>query len=123
MTKPTVLIVDDTQTIRTMMSVMIEAMGATVVGQACDGVEAEEMFTELKPDLTLLDIEMPRKNGIDTLKSLLKINPAAKVIMLTANDNTIVAESCIHNGAVGYLQKELSSDLFKNGLEVHLQSA
>ncbi|SCA56931.1 Chemotaxis protein CheY [Candidatus Terasakiella magnetica] len=123
MNNPKVLIVDDTQTIRTMMAVIVETMGATVVGQANDGIEAEEMFHELKPDLTLLDIEMPNRNGIDTLKSLIKTDPTAKIVMLTANNNTVVAESCIHYGAAGYLQKELSSDIFKNGLEVHLKSA
>jgi len=122
MLKPRILIVEDTQTVRMIVAKMVEEMGATVVAIATDGIEAEQKFKQHKPNLTLLDIEMPNRNGIDTLKELLKISPDAQVVMLTAVNDISVAEECLEIGARGYLLKEFNTDEFKEGLQDHLNT-
>ncbi|SCA56932.1 putative Chemotaxis protein CheY [Candidatus Terasakiella magnetica] len=122
MSKAKVLIVDDAPTIRTLMSTLMDALGCDVVGQAQNGVEAEEMYLKHRPDLTLLDIEMPEKNGFETLRSLKKMDPTANIVMLTGHDDTAVAESCMSNGARDFLQKGLSPHLFKQRLNKTLEA-
>lgn len=123
MFKPRILIVEDTKTIGMMVSAMVEAMGGKVVGVAQDGVEAIEKYKELKPNLTLMDIEMPNKNGVEALKEILSTDQYAKVVMLTAVSDISVAEECLEIGAHGYLLKELDDDEFKEGLQDHIKTA
>ena len=100
-----ILIVDDEPMMRAVLRMVLEAIGCVVVAEAGDGKEAFTQFTETSPDLTLLDIEMPVQNGIDALSDIRKGNSSARVIMLTGNDNTNVAEACIANGAADYIRK------------------
>ena len=123
MIKPRILIVEDTQSVRMMAASIVETLGGKVIGLAGDGIEAEEKFNQHKPDLTLLDIEMPNRNGIDTLSALLEINADAKIVMLTAVGDISVAERCIRLGATGYLFKDFQSDEFKDGLKQILDTA
>jgi len=117
-----VLIVDDDLVIRMMLKTLLEHMGVRIAGEAGNGKDAVSAYRTLKPDLTLLDIEMPLKNGFDTLKEIRKINAGAEVIMLTGNDNTAVAESCIHAGARTYINKGASLDVLKAALKPHLEA-
>ena len=74
-----VLIVDDSVFIRTILSdILNRAPGIEVIGKACDGVEALPMITELKPDVMTLDIQMPRMDGIETLKRSINCHTAQK---------------------------------------------
>ncbi|MDV7339250.1 response regulator [Terasakiella sp. A23] len=123
MIRPRILIVEDTQSIRMMAASIVETLGGKVVGVANDGIEAEEKFLKHKPDLTLLDIEMPNRNGIDTLSTLLNIQGDAKIVMLTAVGDISVAERCIRLGACGYLMKDFQSPEFKDGLKQLLDTA
>jgi two-component system, chemotaxis family, chemotaxis protein CheY len=100
-----ILIVDDEPMMRAVLKMVLEAIGCEVVAQAGDGKEAFAQFKETTPDLTLLDIEMPVRNGIEALSDIRKDNNSARVIMLTGNDNTNVAEACITNGAADYIRK------------------
>jgi two-component system, chemotaxis family, chemotaxis protein CheY len=100
-----VLIVDDEPMMRTVLKMVLEGIGATVVGEASNGNEAVEKYGEVSPTLTLLDIEMPIKNGFDALSEIKKIDGDARVIMLTGNDNTSIAEACFANGANDYILK------------------
>jgi CheY-like chemotaxis protein len=100
-----VLIVDDEPMMRAVLKMVLESLGANVVGEAADGKEAIERFQEVGPALTFLDIEMPVKNGFDALEEIVKIDASARVIMLTGNDNTSIAEACIASGASDYVRK------------------
>jgi two-component system, chemotaxis family, chemotaxis protein CheY len=100
-----VLIVDDEPMMRAVLKLVLESLGANVVGEAQDGKEAIERFQEVSPALTFLDIEMPVKNGFDALKEIMRIDANARVIMLTGNDNTSIAEACIAGGAADYIRK------------------
>ena len=105
-----VLVVDDSEDIRKLISFLLESMGCEVVGEAENGMEAVDLFKKKRPDLVLLDILMPAMNGLEVLKRLMKIDRNAAVVMLTAVDNNLVAEDCILAGAKDYLRKDLGPE-------------
>lgn len=103
-----VLIVDDNVLIRTMIKDVLEKMLHQVVGEAENGDEAIKAFRELSPELVLLDLIMPGKTGLEVLEALRLINPAAKVVMVTAVDQDEVSNSLIEKGATAILHKPFS---------------
>ena len=102
---PFILLVDDDALIRQILSSLLQKLGVIEIAEATNGLEALSEFAKQKPDLVFLDIEMPEKNGFDTLRKIKQIDATANVVMLTANDNTAVAESCINAGAQSYIKK------------------
>ena len=117
-----ILIVDDEPMMRAVLKMVLEAIGCEDVAQAGDGKEAFVQFKETTPDLTLLDIEMPVKNGVDALSDIRNIDSSARVVMLTANDNTNVAEACIANGAADYIRKGQTPEELMALLQTKLSS-
>lgn len=106
----TVLVVDDEAHIRKFVSMMIESLGGAVVFQAANGREALQIYEREKPDLVLLDVNMPRFDGLQTLRELKHLYPACTVVMLTSLVNRQTVEECLHLGAVGYLRKDNPPD-------------
>ena len=80
----TILIVDDAEFMRVMLHEICADMKLEVVGEAADGREAVARYRELRPDLVLLDITMPRLDGTEALQQILDFDPAAQVVMITA---------------------------------------
>ena len=107
-----VIVVDDYQPIRDVMRALLSSIGCEVIGTADNGKKGLVLFQETRPDLTFMDIEMPVMNGLDALKGIMKADPDANVVMLTSVDDTVVAETCLMNGARDYVQKHIDpSDL------------
>lgn len=79
----------------------------TVVAQAADGDEALSSFRICRPDVTLMDIRMPRVNGIDAVTTIRNEFPTARIIILTTSAGDIQALRAFKAGAVGYLLKNL----------------
>jgi DNA-binding NarL/FixJ family response regulator len=77
------LIVDDDPTIRLVVRAFVEADGYKVCGEAADGVEAIERAAELKPDLILLDLAMPRLNGAEAASILKRAMPKVPIVLFT----------------------------------------
>lgn len=77
----TVLIVDDELFFRKLLGTMLTEKGFSVVAEAADGVEAVEKYSLHRPELIILDIYMPKKNGFDATKDILSMNPKAKVVI------------------------------------------
>jgi len=102
------LVVDDNKLERDLIKALLLELGAEIVGEAENGEEAIQAFNELKPDISFLDIRMPVKNGIDALKEIIKKDPNAIVVMLTAVSETDIADSCIDLGAKKYVRKGTS---------------
>ena len=102
----TVLVVDDEAHIRKFVTVMIESLGDPVVLQAANGDEALQIYQRERPKLVLLDVNMPRVDGIQTLRNLKETDPACCVVMLTSLVNRQTVEECLHLGAIGYLRKD-----------------
>jgi CheY-like chemotaxis protein len=83
----TVLIVDDEKLIRRTLRQMLEKAGYDVI-EASDGLQALEIFTQNQPDLMICDIIMPNMEGIETLRTVKKINPDIKVIVISGGART-----------------------------------
>ncbi len=100
-----VLVVDDSAVMRSMVSQILKSEQYEICGQAADGVEAIELFKKLKPDVMTLDINMPKKTGIETLKEILKVHPEAKIVMLTSEGQKSTVVEAIALGAKNYIVK------------------
>ena len=101
-----VMVVDDHPIMRTALSDLLEESGRfVVVGQAGDGEEALRIAEELKPDVVVMDVIMPRKNGIDACQEIMELLPETRVIVLTAATEEDAVIDAVAAGATGYLQK------------------
>ena len=100
-----VMITDDSDSIRMVLRDILDIGHHELVAEAINGFEAVEKFNAIKPDLLLLDMAMPKKDGISALKEILSTNPDAKIIMITASDNINTMKECINTGALAYLLK------------------
>jgi DNA-binding NarL/FixJ family response regulator len=107
--KITVLAVDDHALLREGIQDILNGAGdMALIGQAGDGDEAVEQYRALRPDVTLMDIQMPGRNGLEALVAIRAISPDARVIMLTAFRGTSQARQSIRLGAAGYLLKSMA---------------
>ena len=106
-----VLIVDDSKTYRLLLGSVLRHLNCKIVGEAEDGEQAVALYQPPFPDLVLLDIEMPRMNGIQTLKALLALNARAKIIMCTSVGHQDVVEDCLLAGAVDYIRKDKMDEI------------
>jgi len=104
-----VLIVDDHAIVREGQRALIDTEpGMAVVGEAKDGTEAVEMTHALQPDVILLDLHMPRKDGIEAIEEIKTQNPAARILVLTSFTEDEKVYAAIKAGAMGYLLKDSS---------------
>lgn len=108
-----ILIVDDNESTREMVRLILKRTGHEVVGEAEDGEGALKAFKELRPEVVLLDIIMPGKSGLEVLVEIRAIDPAAKVIMLTAVDQDEVNARLSASGASAIIYKPFSYDDFE----------
>jgi len=102
-----VMVVDDHSIVREGLKYVLEQSGEfEVVGQAADGEEAVRVAAEVSPDVVVMDVMMPRKDGVEACREIMESAPDTRVFMLTvANEETAVLEA-VAAGATGYLQKE-----------------
>src|SRR5579884_2064405 len=109
----TVLLVDDYEPFRRLICSMLEEMAdVEVIGQASDCLAAIESAAELRPDLILLDIGLPKLNGIQAARNILKATPESKVIFLSQETSRDMADEAHRLGAWGYIVKvNAGSDL------------
>jgi two-component system chemotaxis response regulator CheY len=101
---PKVLIVDDSMFIRNHLNKLLSKQGYTTV-MAEDGDQAVRLYHSTHPDVVLMDITMPTMNGLDALAQIRLSDPRARVIMLTALDQQMIAARAVHMGAMDYLVK------------------
>ena len=106
-----VMIVDDHSIMRDGLQEMLDrSEGFQVVGQARDGREAVEVAARLKPDVIIMDVIMPVKNGVDACREVMAAVPETRVLVLTASTNDQTVIDAIAAGATGYLQKFTGKD-------------
>ncbi|WP_428325273.1 response regulator [Nitrosopumilus sp.] len=91
MSKSVIIIDDDEDTVR-LFSEFLEEKGINIVGNGFDGVTAVKLYKKLKPDVTLIDINMPNGSGFYAIKKIQGIEPKARIIAVTADTSTVTEE-------------------------------
>ena len=116
-----VLIVDDSSVMRRLLVQIFTGRGFEVVGEAADGLEALEKFEELKPDLTTLDIVMPRMRGTETLEILMQRHPEARIIMASSISDARTVVHCLKVGARQYITKPYDEEKVMTAVQKSLE--
>jgi YesN/AraC family two-component response regulator len=105
-----VLIVDDSRDLRDLLGLKVQMWGGyEVVGLAADGEEAVELARSQQPDVVLLDLAMPRMDGLQALPLILEAVPGVRVVVLSGFDKHSMAERAMEAGAHRYVEKGLST--------------
>lgn len=99
------LIADNAAFMRASLKYVLETAGHEVVGLAKDGSEAIALYRQLQPDLVTLDILMESMDGLTALREIVKLDPRAKVIMVTAMGQEATVEEAKQAGACGFIRK------------------
>jgi DNA-binding NarL/FixJ family response regulator len=118
----TVLLAEDHMIVREGFRLMLGLdADLKVVGEAQDGRQAVAMALKLRPDVVLMDIAMPRLNGLEATRQLVKALPGSKVLILSAYNDDAYVSDAIRSGAMGFLLKQTSaSDVCQAIREVHM---
>jgi two-component system chemotaxis response regulator CheY len=117
-----VLLVDDEPHIRKFVSLILKQLGTPVIFEAGNGEDALAIYRRENPDLVLLDVSMPRMDGIETLKALKAIDPNCVVIMLTSIINRETIEQAVEAGAANYIRKDIPRDEITKALRETIES-
>ena len=112
-----ILIADDLQFIKLVLRDLLEKAGFRVVGEASNGEEAVELFQDKRPDVVLMDITMPKMDGLTALKKILKIDPGAKVIMCSALGQQTLIVQALQMGAKDFVVKPFRPERVINSIK------
>ncbi|MBC7194572.1 MAG: response regulator transcription factor [Caldisericia bacterium] len=104
-----ILIADDQKLIREGLKVLLEMEeDFEVIGEAANGKEAVDLYIKLRPDVVLMDIQMPVMNGVEAIKKIKEIDEFSKIIILTTFDDDQYVFDGLKSGALGYILKDIS---------------
>jgi len=119
-----ILICDDSRFVLSLYENRLKSEGFSIVGKATDGDQCLKLFLETHPDLVLLDITMPNKDGRATLGEILTKKPGATVIMISGVSEKAVVNECLKAGAHDYVLKtEITSEEdFRKNLVVKIKA-
>ena len=113
-----VLVVDDSHQWRVLVRSILERIPSfQVVGEASDGMEAIEKATTLTPDVVLLDVGMPRLNGIEAARVIRQACPRSSIIFLTQESDGDVKRAALATGAVAYVLKSTANAELRTTIE------
>lgn len=101
----TVLIADDSMFMRKRLSDILTGDGHVIVAEAENGEEAIQLYRQFAPELVMLDITMPERNGMGALNHIMTLEPGARVIMCSALGEETVVQECLDTGAKAFVIK------------------
>ncbi|MGW8426741.1 response regulator [Peribacillus simplex] len=117
--KTSIIIIDDHQLFREGVKRILDFESSfDVVAEGDDGSEAKGLVETHKPDVVILDINMPNMNGVETTKMLVNRYPETKVIILSIHDDEKYVQQALKTGAQGYLLKEMDADALIDAVRV-----
>ncbi|MBI1891466.1 MAG: response regulator [Burkholderiales bacterium] len=117
-----VLIADDNNISLELLRGILASLGYSNIKRAKDGEAVLKFYGDEKPEVIFLDINMPGKNGLDTLKDLREINPNAFVVMVTGESSAENIQQSLARGAQGFVVKPYSAGRIKDVLEKYQKS-
>lgn len=112
-----VLIIDDSKMSRRMLRTILEGIGHEIVGEAGNGEEGLALYKELTPDVVTMDITMPEMDGIKCLQEIMGIDPAAKVLMVTAAGQASKLMEALKSGAKDFICKPYEPEQIINAVK------
>lgn len=107
---PTVVLADDHALVRIAFRTIFEAHGIQVVGEATDGDEAITVTLRQRPDVVLMDVRMPRRDGLSAIDELRTRSPLTRIVVLTTFDDDAYLDAALRAGANGFLLKNASPE-------------
>ncbi|MDX6633456.1 MAG: hypothetical protein QOG09_1579 [Solirubrobacterales bacterium] len=117
--KRRVLLCDDHEIVREAIKLrMADSDEVEIVGEASDGREVVDKVTELEPDVVIIDVEMPKRDGIEGTRELLKVRPDTKVIVFTAHAQPDLLSLALRAGASGYVLKSAPAEDIARAVKV-----
>lgn len=106
-----VLIVDDASFMRMAIRKMLEQEDFEIVAEAANGVEAIQKYKESQPDIVTMDITMPDMDGLEALEGIMKLDPNAKVVMLSAMGQEGMVRNAVLKGAKTFIVKPFKEEI------------
>jgi two-component system chemotaxis response regulator CheY len=100
-----IMIADDSDAIRLVLTDILSIGDHEIVSEATDGAEAVDFYQKSNPEILLLDLAMPKKDGLTVVKEIIAFDPNAKIILITASDDKKVIKECLDCGATSYISK------------------
>jgi two-component system, NarL family, invasion response regulator UvrY len=114
-----VLLVDDHAVVRTGFRLLLQSIGeVTVVAEAESGEAACQLYSELEPDVVVMDIAMPGMGGVEALRRMRARHPQVRVLTLSAHDDPMHARRCLQEGALGFLSKRSAPEALVQAVTV-----
>jgi len=104
------MVADDSDAIRLVFQDILTIGNHEIVAEAVNGEEAVQKFSQSEPDILLLDLAMPKKDGLTVVKEIMSAHPNAKIILITASDNQNVINQCLQEGATAFISKPFDFD-------------
>jgi two-component system chemotaxis response regulator CheY len=117
-----ILLVDDEAHIRKFIGLVLRQIQAATIFEASNGEEALALYAQHRPDLILLDVNMPKLGGLETLRGLKALNPECVVVMLTSLATRQIIEESADLGAANYLRKDTPKDFVLQSLRETIEA-
>lgn len=111
------LVVDDSNVIRNKIARTLQVANVEVIGTARNGREAVAMFAKFRPELVTMDITMPEMDGLTAVERILRNNPKAIILIVSALADKSTAVEAIKRGAAGFLLKPISIESIQEALD------
>lgn len=119
--RPTVLIVDDDQSMRMLIAAIVTKLGCDVCAKGEDGNEGLALFRQHKPDITFLDLNMPDISGIDVLKAIKEMDKQSYVCIISGEGSGEQVRLALDNGVSGFVVKPINVERLESVVNKYLQ--